>query len=158
MNLTSIPLNPRRLSPINPYNLYGVTWLALIDQIIIDHKIDIDGSLSLWDLIGSLLELNVLLISISGEIIHHLKGVSTAACVASLGLIDPSSLESPQLALLTSSSRASKEDLLGLRDDLGASNEDPLETDQSVNLSSGQVSHLMGLLKVDYPDPNDLIE
>ena len=158
MNLSPVLLNPAWLCSVNSNYLNGISRFAFINKIIINNQVNIDWSFSFGNLIRSFLKLNVLFISISGQIVNHFKRVFTVAIHTLNWFINSSSFKWSQFALLTARSGTPKENLLWLRNDLRTSDKNPFKTNQSVNLLRRQMSHLMGLLKVNDSDPDNLIK
>jgi hypothetical protein len=158
MNLSPISLYPCWLCSIDPNNLYRISWLALIDQIVINNQINIDRGFSFGNLVRSFLKLNILLISISRQIVNHLKTMLTPTVITSLWLINSSSFQRSQLTLLTSRSRTPKENFFRLRNDLRTPNKNSFKTYHSINLLRSQVSHLMSIFQVDNSHSDNLIK
>ena len=152
MDFCSIFLYSSWFGSIDSYDLYRVSWFTFVYQIIIDHKINIYGCLSFGNLIWSFLKFNILFICISWEIINNLKGMSAAASITFIRLIDSASFQGPQLTLFTARSRASEVYFFWLGNNLRASNKDSFETNQVVNLIWRKMSHLVGIFKVNNSD------
>lgn len=88
-----VSLDSHSFCSINAYDLYLVSWLALINKIIIDYKVHCCRCLSFRNLIRSFLKFNILFVSIGREIVYDFKCEFHLAIVAFCWLIDSSSLK-----------------------------------------------------------------
>ena len=143
------------LGSVNSNDFASVTWLNIIDEILVGAHMNGLWSLTFWDSLRCFLHLDVLFVREHTPVVNHLKSASTPAIVAEVWLSDLTSLDVSEFLLLTFG--ALEIGFFHLWDSVGGSDDNTFKGDKLVNLTWVELTNLEDLPHVEWSNLNNLV-